>query len=373
MKLSVLKILILSVFVAFLSGCGNDDDDGGGGADSFDRQAMLVHFADDLIIPGYDRYNDAVQALDESADQFSDSPNAATLDVLRQNWETALRSWQMVGFYDLGPAMDIGMVNHTNAFPVNVNKITNNISAGEYNLETADILDAVGFQAIDYLVFATGENVDEVVAYFETTPNARKYLTDLTEKLSDDAQTVNDAWSGDYRTTFVNATGTNIGSSTAALVNGSLKYFEVNLRDAKIGIPAGARTTTAEPLPDHVEARYNGTLSKKLLTMSIQAWRDMFRGITAEGINGPGFDDYIAFLGVDFDDGRPLQEAIDGYLEASLEDCEPLDPSLAIAVVNQQQQALDVFDELQRVVALVKVDMTSAMGIQITFVDNDGD
>ncbi len=372
MTSSAVKLLTLSLSVALLAGCGNDDDNGGG-ADAFDRQAMLVHFADDLIIPGYDQYNSVVQTLDESANQFVDAPDVASLDALRQNWETVLRRWETIGFYDLGPAMDIGMVNRTNAFPVSVNKISNNISAGEYNLETADNIDAVGLQALDYLLFGTGTDDGEVITFFESTPNAKKYLTDLTGKLAEDAQFVDDAWSGDYRETFVTATGTNIGSSTAGLVNGSLKYFEVNLRDAKIGIPAGARTTTAEPLPDLVEARYNGTLSKELLTLSIQAWRDMFRGITAEGVDGPGFDDYIAFLGVDFDDGRPLQEAIDGYLEASLEKCEPLNPSLAIAVVEQQQQALDVFDELQRVVALVKVDMTSAMGIQITFVDNDGD
>jgi len=41
--------------------------------------------------------------------------------------------------------------------------------------------------------------------------------------------------------------------------------------------------------------------------------------------------------------------------------------------VNEQSQALEIFDEMQRVVVLLKVDMTSALGVQITYADNDGD
>jgi len=42
-------------------------------------------------------------------------------------------------------------------------------------------------------------------------------------------------------------------------------------------------------------------------------------------------------------------------------------------VVGQQQDAFEVYAELQALVVLWKVDMMSALGILVTYQDNDGD
>ncbi|MCA1762983.1 MAG: peptidase M75 superfamily protein, partial [Flavobacteriales bacterium] len=128
-----------------------------------------------------------------------------------------------------------------------------------------------------------------------------------------------------------------------------------------------------EPLPEKVEGLYSGVYSREMLTRNVEAWQNLFNGTSREGVNGPGLDDYLNYLGTEFEPGMPLQEEINNRFDLVLNQTETLSPNLAEAVVNQQNQALEVFDEMQRVVVLLKVDMTSALGIQITYADNDGD
>ena len=43
------------------------------------------------------------------------------------------------------------------------------------------------------------------------------------------------------------------------------------------------------------------------------------------------------------------------------------------AVQNNRTAVLNTYEQIQQVVPLLKVDMVSAFGISITYVDNDGD
>ena len=50
-----------------------------------------------------------------------------------------------------------------------------------------------------------------------------------------------------------------------------------------------------------------------------------------------------------------------------------LPADLSEAVETNNQLMLDVYNELQKTVRMLKVDMTSAISITISFTDNDGD
>ena len=264
------------------------------------------------------------------------------------------------------------MLSFFNLYPVSASHIEANIASGSYNLETAANIDAIGLQAMDYLLFGIEANAEDLSNYFYENPEYITYLQDNASLMNNKAKASLQGWNNGYRDSFVNATGTDIGSSLGQLVNVGIQYFEVHLRDAKIGIPAGARSSSGTPLPLQVEAFYNGTVSKEMLITGIQGWQNMFDGNSRTGEQGTGLDDYLKFLGTTFN-GNPLHEGINERMDNAKTMTMNLGSDLKESVVSQQNECMDIFNELQQCIVLLKVDMTSAMGIQITYVDNDGD
>lgn len=364
--------LALFAIALVISGCQDDEamDEGG---DSFDRNALLVNLADNIITPGYADLSSAALELNLRASAFSGEVSQENLEALRTAWYETLKSWQYVGMFDFGPAFNNGLLSAVNQYPIDTLKVNDNISSGNYNLESSQNTDATGLQALDYLLYGKAQSDADLLAYFYNHPEALIYLTDMTGLMESRISATNEAWQGSYRDNFVEAGGTDIGSALGQLINASIRYYERNLRDAKIGIPAGARTTSGAPLPGKAECLYSGIYSREMLTRNVQAWQNLFNGTSREGLNGQGIEDYLNFLGTEFEPGTPLEEEINNRFDLVREKTEGLSPNLAEAVVTEQNQALEVFEEMQRVVVLLKVDMTSALGVQITYADNDGD
>lgn len=363
-------VLFLSALV--LTGCQDDEGPEENG-DSFDRNGLLVNVADNIIIPRYADLNTATTEMNSSAIAFSEDVSEENLESLRNAWYETLKAWQYAGMFDFGPAFSNGLLSAVNLYPIDTVKVKDNIALGNYNLESSQNTDATGLQALDYLLYGKAESDAALLAYFQNNPNALTYITDITGLMEERISATTTAWQGDYRNNFVGAGGTDIGSALGQLINASIRYYERNLRDGKIGIPAGARTTSGEPLPAKVECLYSEIYSREMLTRNVEAWQNLFNGVSHDGTDGLGIDDYLNYLGTNFDPGMPLQEEINDRFDLVLEKTELLSPNLASAVVTNQNQALEVFDEMQRVVVLLKVDMTSALGVQITYADNDGD
>jgi len=307
--------------VLVLTGCQDDETTDGGG-DSFDRSALLANTADNIIVPGYAALNVSAIELNSRATAFSGDVSEENLQLLRTAWYQTLKLWQDVGLFDFGPAFNTGLLSAVNQFPIDTVKVNANIASGNYNLESSQNTDATGLQALDYLLYGKADSDVAVVEYFQNNPAALTYITDITGLMEGRISATNSSWQGDYRNNFVGAGGTDIGSALGQLINASIRYYERNLRDAKIGIPAGARTTSGEPLPEKVECLYSGIYSREMLTSSVLAWQNLFNGTSPEGVNGPGLDDYLNYLGTEFEPGMPLQEEINNRFDLVLNQTE---------------------------------------------------
>lgn len=370
-KLSVIIRFAFISTLLLLIGCKEDDNSQN--TDDFDRQAILVNMADNLIIPVFEELDLKSATLKEASENTITILSVENIEDLKNAWEETLMAWQWAAPYDFGPSADLGLVSAFNLFPVNTDLINQNIASGDYNLESAANVSATGLQAIDYLLFGTADSSTELVTYFEANPNALVYILDIATLLSTKATANLGVWNGSYRATFINANGTDLGSSLSLIINGAIRYFEIHLRDGKIGFPSGARSSSNTAMPEQSEALYNGALSRNMLYEGLTAWQYFFNGTNITGVfNGQGLDDYLAFLGPTFD-GNPLADEINTRFDEALVNISQLSPAISDAVDDQQSECLDIFEELQRIIVLLKVDMTAAMGVQITFVDNDGD
>jgi predicted lipoprotein len=156
------------------------------------------------------------------------------------------------------------------------------------------------------------------------------------------------------------------------MVNAFVLHYERYIRAGKIGLPVGAMTGTAAP--QLTEAYYSPTLSKELTLTSVEAINSFYEGMNFEGTaNGNGLKDYLAAIGTKDENGTLMSELITKELADVTTALQGLNTPIRDAVSNDRNTVLNIYNEMQQVVPLLKVDMVSAFGISITYVDNDGD
>ena len=338
--------------------------------DNFDRQAMLADWADKMIIPAYESYLEKLQLLSQAKDAFIAGPDATTLSHLRINWKEAYRSWQRVSMFEIGKAESLALRNYSNIYPTSIEKINVNVKAGNYNLDLPSNFDAQGFPALDYLLYGIGESEQEILDSLSLQTYAI-YLSDVVDRLNTLTAQVVDDWKGDYRETFINNDGSSATSSVDKMVNDFLFYYEKFLRAGKIGIPAGVFSGTPNSLL--VEAPYSGEFSKQLFDASFLAVQDFFNGKSLDGTtSGESLSSYLDYLNT-LVEREDLSTMINNQWNVAESKAVGLKPNLKEQVEENNIKMLEVYDELQKVVVMLKVDMLQAMNIRVDFVDADGD
>jgi predicted lipoprotein len=362
--------------IVFMSTTCNTDPDPADHPD-FDRKTLLANLGDNVIMPAYLDLETKVIVMDDAVNVFVADRTFANMDAMRDAWKAALLSWQHVSMFNFGPAETQALVSAVNIYPADTAQMFANFSTGSYDLATASNVDAKGFQAIDYLIYGIGADDNETILLFEASSagTLRQYLIDVSADIRTHVVATVNGWkasSGNYIGTFKSSDGTDVGSSLGLMLNAFTQHFEVHLRDGKIGIPAGARTFTATPLPEKVEGYFHAASSVEFAYESMLSFNNVYLGIEPDGHDGAGFDDYLQFLEAKYNTGS-LNDAIVSQTSVALNSISNLSDPLSAEVVNNQQLVMTSYSEMQQLIVLYKVDMMSALGILVTYVDNDGD
>lgn len=367
---------LLSVVLIF--GCGKDNsiskkEDGS----TIDRKALLANLADNIIVPAYADFKTKFDVMVTSSDDFTKQPNNANLLALRTAWQDAYIVWQKVELFDFGPGQTFAIRSHFNIYPTSETVIQANILSGTANLGLPANYAAQGFPALDYLINGVAVDDARTVAYYAISTDATKkvnYLKQIVAQMNTTFTSVNNAWKGDFANTFKSKTAIDAGSSTSTLVNGFVLNYERYIRSGKIGIPAGVMTP-GKTFPNKVEAFYKKDLSLTLAKTSQQASYDFYNGKAyASATTGYSIKDYLTFLGAkDAISGKLLSDIIAAQFNVCTTKLNALNNNLNSQVINNNQLMISTQTEMQKLVRLLKVDMTSAMSITITYTDNDGD
>lgn len=343
-----------------LVSCGKEDD--GPSAVNFDRKAMLTHWADNIILPAVQNQTLQFTELATAAQSFSANPTEAELQLLKTEFRKSYLAFERAKIFEFGPAADVSFRASANTFPVDTAQVKSNISSGSYNLSAASNIDARGFPALDYLLYKKGDELVQNSSY-------RTYLIVVVENLQDLAEGIETAWDS-YRQEFINASGTDIGSSLGMMVNAINKDYEL-VKNAKIGFPAGKKTL-GQPYPHTAEAYFSG-ISLELAIANVEAIHNLYLGRSFDGNSfGPSLDAYLREVQVETAD-QPLDEAIDDQFRESLDALMAVPAPFSEAVVHHQTEVDKAYLAIQKNVVLLKTDMPSALGVLITYQDNDGD
>lgn len=365
---------ILIAAVTFTACKKEDNNNGGNTPAGLDRKPMLTNYADNYILPAYAAMVEDLTALKTSSDAFVAAPDEPKLVALKAAWQKAYITWQKVDLLEFGPAENVSLRMYINTYPVTVSKLNSNISSGSYDLEQFGNKDAQGFPAIDYLLNGLAANNAGVVNYYTADAQAaarKQYLQAVVNKMLDKVTTVRNEWNS-YRNTFVGATGTDVNSGISRMVNSYVLYYERYFRSGKIGLPVGAMTGTAKP--DITEAYYTPQLANTLANTAMQSIIAFYEGRSFSGAQGSAsMKSYLSNIGTKGDNGELMADLVIKELNEASTALAAINTPLKDAVQNNRTAVLDTYEQIQQVVPLLKVDMVSAFGISITYVDNDGD
>jgi predicted lipoprotein len=100
---------------------------------------------------------------------------------------------------------------------------------------------------------------------------------------------------------------------------------------------------------------------------NLQAGKNLFTGGT-----GVGFDDYPQLKEASFQ-GVPLNEEISSQYDKCIALATAINTDFRTALVNDKPKMEALFLELKKLTVLIKVDLASAVGVTISYTDNDGD
>ena len=348
--------------------------------EDYDKLSLLTNLADNYIIPSLDAYKSKIITLNNHVDSFIENPNISNLTLLRTNWEDALLNWQDIGFLDFGPSEYILLRKQTNTFPIDTTELNNSITLANWNLEYASSYDSKGLQALDYLLFKPGHTESELISYFQNNTNAKTYLKAVTEDLNQNINYVTNQWVS-YREDFINdfeVTQSNFstnsqGSSISNIINALCLHYEFYIRRGKVGLPLGVFNGFSQlELPELVECYYSGKSTQNLVR-SINSLRKYVTGSSyLNNANGLGLDDYMDFVNAE-QSTQQLSKVIDNQFLTILGELNNINGPLSEEIINNKSQITQTYQELQQLVPYIKVDMTSALGVLITYQDNDGD
>lgn len=368
----MLKKFVFWSVVILLSSCGGEEPSDV--TDDFDRGKMLSNWADNIIIPAYVNYQTKLSGLKTQGAIFTNEPTGQNLENLRTSWINAYKAWQHVSMFEVGKAESLNMRNYTNIYPTDPSGINDNIASGGYNLELPSKNDEQGFPALDYMINGLASTDIEIVAIYTNQDNGqahKTYLTDLVARIAAMTDEVVTDWKGSYRDTFVSDDGSSATNATNKVVNDFLFYYEKFLRAGKVGIPAGVFSGSA--IPTAVEAYYHGEVSKALFQEALASVENFFNGQHfGASTQGESLKSYLDYLNT-IKDGEDLSGLINTQFSSSRSAASLLDDNFSEQIGTDNSLMLQTYDELQKNVILMKVDMMQALNVKIDYIDADGD
>lgn len=363
-------VFFLAVFVS----CSEDGESDNGETNSFDRESMLANWADNIIIPSYESFLGYTQDLQNKTEQFTNEPTQANLLSLRQSYAETYVQYQTVGLYEIGKAESMNYRARLNTYPTDVDAIQQGINVKNFNLELPSSFDEQGFPAMDYLLSGLAGTDAEILDFYTSNPNAeayKNYLNSLAENIHLLTTEVYSHWTSSYRDVFVNNTSSSSTGSVDRFTNDFIMYYEKFLRSGKIGIPAGI--FTGNPVPQNVESFYSSSLSKALYLKSLETVLNFFNGKHFNSAQtGISYNDYLDSLN-SVKNGDDLNALINNQFDVIRAQAEGLDQDFVAQIQDNNNELLMAFDELQKNVVLLKVDMMQALSISVDYVDSDGD
>ncbi len=345
-------------------------------APQYDRGALLRNIGTSLIVPSYLDLKNKTADLYTAVDTFTNHPTAANLTALQDSWKTTTSSWKKCELYTFAYAGDYSLSSKIDAWVTNPTAIESEIS-GSNTLTEAYIASTSstrkGFPAMEYLLFSNSGNTAVLNTFTSQTNYQRRiqYILALAADIKTKTSDCYNAWKadgGNYVATFAASTSTDANSSVALLLNALVQNADL-IKDNKLGVPLGKKNNGTLH-PELVEAPLSG-MSLSHIRNNVTALENVFLG-KANGIDGPGFDDYLTFVKAEYN-GQPLSDVIKQQFVTCYATIDAIPSTLDVSLSSDNAKVEAAYQAIKTLTVLMKVDMASQLGILISISSSDGD
>jgi len=341
-----------------------------------DRNAVLRDLTDNVMLPTYRELTPRMDALARSLDALCAAPSDERLTAARAAWSDARGVWKRASVFRGGPMETLNTYPAVDFYPVSPTAVEALIAGADPI--TPDSLDAVGtnrrgLPGIEVVLFDGTRDAPTLLAALRdgSGPSRRcQYLVAAGANVARITSAFVMAWEpagGGYgRTLSTAGQGSSITTSRAAidlLVNQVINTLDV-LQVSRLSVANGSRNG-GTPQPDQVESIPSGR-SVTDLSDSLVGLREIYYG--AHGARqGLGVGSMVAARNPSLD--RSVRAEFDATARALAAITVPVQR----AVIEQRPQVEAAITELGRLKRLFKVDIANALGVTLSFTDNDGD
>lgn len=334
------------------------------------RDGVLEDLASGVALGSYEALELRARSLADAAETLCAGPTAATLDATRDAWWAARESWKNSEIVHFGPAEDyperLGP-RIEGARPTNTTAIEEAVSsATTFDQAAFDGMGTAtrGFGVIEYLMWGAGE---DTLAGLVATPARCAFVAGAANDLASSTEQLADAWRAPWLERIARPTpnADTMYQVPQDVINewvNRMAFTLENSRSMKFGAPAGDMSG-GTPQPDTVESPYSAR--------SLTDARDAFAGVRAVwagGLNGGelGIVDLLR-------DDPDLVARVDGAFEVAEGWLMSVPEPLATTVTTDPASVVSTQEALRDLQVLIQVDVAQALGVTITFNDNDGD
>lgn len=319
------------LFTLLVFSCTNKDEEV---ESSFDQKELLNNIGTNLITSSYQDFVITAQNLNTAIVNQN-------LEEAQTNWKTCQNHWQQTQLFEVGNIKSQLLHYPVYRHPIDTQRIEKLITENN----TTDISNESslvrGLATIEYLLFST-TNLNNTQWDF-----VKIVSTDLVNQ----AQNLSSVWKTDSE--FYTRLDDNTAGSSNQLANVMVSLLE-EISLSKLSKPIYQNIPTEAPYSQY---------SLTLIQYNLLALQTLYLG--NEGL---GFDDHLIYLG---------QQELDSKIQAQFTTCLDLingfDGSLSTNITNNQDQVIELHEAIKSLLILIKVDMSSHLGIIVTFNDADGD
>jgi predicted lipoprotein len=284
-------------------------------------KARLREAASDCAMHHYCRFEATADWLEKRAVAYATEPSVENLDVARDAWRRAMASWSRIELFQFGPvasaAMSAGKDAHhgkgirekIHSWPLTARcRVEEQIASQAYLTQgiTSLAVTSKGLAGLEYLLFYGGSDTAclpgtvtakawPTLSADQITLRKRAYAAAVAGNVTAESRDLLERWrpeGGNFRETFVNASGYPSEQEAMNVLAWALVYVEREVKDWKLGIPAGY--TLMAPVSTQ-EAPFSGVSSENL-RQNLHGFRSLFEGCGEDG-EGIGFDDWLVEAG----------------------------------------------------------------------------
>ncbi len=321
----------------------------------FTRERLRAAAAD-CAVHQYCRFEAAALELEARVSAHALSPSAETLDKAQLAWRRAMARWSSVELFQFGPVASRsqsagkdgyqgqGIRERIYSWPLTTRcRVEDQIASQAYETQGFSnvLVSSKGLFGLEYLLFYPGSDTACIAATTtaktwatlgadELASRKRAYAAAVASNVTGEVRGLLELWrpeGGNFRAAFVSASGYPNEQEALNVLAWALIYAEREIKDWKLGIPAGYTLMSPVSGP---EAPFSGASSANVRE-NLHGFRRLFQGCGEAG-EGLGFDDWLveaghpelasaiiaALAGAEsaVDEAPPLEQATPAELEA---------------------------------------------------------